>query len=83
MRRFLRTHVRVKVGIARCLDLIGQPSLFTTRLKPLWVYTMKDEDRKKEDMDTEVGIDKPVDPQERVFNPLDAVDEDLHANQEK
>ena len=44
---------------------------------------MKDEDREKEDKDTEVGIDKPVDPQERASNPLDAVDEDLHAKQER
>jgi len=44
---------------------------------------MKDEDREKEDKITEVGIDKPVDPQERATNPLDVVDEDLHAKQEK
>ena len=82
MRRFLRTCGGVQVGIARCLY---QPIEFTDPLKTPVVYTMKDEDRdrEKEDRDTEVGIDKPVDPQERVFSPLDAVDEDLHAKQEK
>ena len=44
----------------------------------LTYHNMKDEGREKEDRDTEVGIEKPVDPQERATNPLDAVDEDLH-----
>ena len=43
---------------------------------------MKDDVIEKEDRDTEVGIDKPVDPQERASNPLDAVDEDLHAKKD-